>query len=80
MSILGFIIGVLTGLGLTLSIFPLLGWLNWLNIPVAIIGLILSIIGTSKGKHRFFGIAGIIINALIIIFGAIRLYLGGGII
>ncbi len=48
MSIAGFIIGILTGIGLTVSIIPFLGWLNWLNIPVAVIGLILSIVGVSK--------------------------------
>jgi hypothetical protein len=80
MSILGFIIGVLTGIGSTLSVIPLLGWLNWLNIPVAILGLILCIIGVSKGKNKGLGTAGIIINAIIIVFGIIRLVTGGGII
>lgn len=60
MSIAGFIIGILTGIGLTVSIIPFLGWLNWLNIPVAVIGLILSIVGVSKAQHKGLGIAGIL--------------------
>lgn len=80
MSILGFIIGILTGIGATLSLIPLLGWLNWLNIPVAVFGLIFSIIGVNKGKHKGIGTAGIVINAILIIYGIIRLIIGDGVI
>ncbi|HAS04207.1 MAG TPA: hypothetical protein DCR71_00305 [Dehalococcoidia bacterium] len=80
MSILGFIIGILTGIGATISLFPLLGWLNWLNIPVAIIGLVFSILGVNKGKNKGIGTVGIIINAILIVYGIIRLIIGGGFI
>jgi hypothetical protein len=80
MSILGFIIGILTGIGATVSLFPLLGWLNWLNIPVAIIGLVFSILGVNKGRNKGIGTAGIIINAILIVYGIIRLIIGGGFI
>ena len=80
MSILGFIIGILTGIGATLSLIPFLGWLNWLNIPVAVIGLIFSFIGVNKGKNKGIGTAGIVINAILIVYGIIRLALGGGFI
>ncbi len=80
MSILGFIIGILTGIGATVSLLPLLGWLNWLNIPVAVIGLVFSILGVNKGKNKGIGTAGIIINAILIVYGAIRLIIGGGFI
>jgi hypothetical protein len=80
MSIAGFITGILTGIGLTLSIIPFLGWLNWLNIPVAVLGLVLCIVGVSRRRHPFIGTAGIVINAVIILLGGIRLILGGGII
>ncbi|MDD3994943.1 MAG: hypothetical protein WCZ22_05750 [Dehalococcoidales bacterium] len=80
MSILGFIIGILTGIGATVSLLPLLGWLNWLNIPVAIIGLVFSILGVNKGRNKGIGTAGIIINAILIVYGIIRLIIGGGFI
>jgi hypothetical protein len=80
MSIFGFIIGILTGIGATISLLPLLGWLNWLNIPVAVIGLIFSIIGVNKGKNKGLGTAGIIINGILIVYGIIRLIMGGGFI
>lgn len=80
MSIFGFIIGILTGIGATISLLPLLGWLNWLNIPVAVIGLIFSIIGVNKGKNKGLGTAGIVINVILIVYGIIRLIMGGGFI
>lgn len=80
MSIVGFIIGILTGIGATISIVPLLGWLNWFNIPVAVLGLILCIVGVNKGKNKGIGTAGIVINAILIIYGIIRLASTGGFI
>jgi hypothetical protein len=80
MSIVGFIIGILTGIGSTLSVIPFLGWLNWLNVPVAGLGLILCIVGVSKGKNKGLGTAGIVINAVLVVFGIVRLATGGGIV
>jgi hypothetical protein len=79
-SIVGFIIGILTGIGSTLSVIPFLGWLNWLNVPVAGLGLILCIVGVSKGKNKGLGTAGIVINAVLVVFGIVRLATGGGIV
>lgn len=70
MKTIGMIFGVLAALGMLLAFIPLLGWLNWLNIPFAILGLIFSAIGKSKG--------GVILCVCAIVFGGIRLILGGG--
>ena len=72
MKFLGRFLGILAALGMLLAFIPFLGWLNWLNIPFALIGLIFSIIGKSRG--------GIILCVLAMIFGLLRLILGGGII
>ncbi|MBK6504753.1 MAG: hypothetical protein IPG02_03600 [Ignavibacteria bacterium] len=69
---MGLILGILSALGMLLAFIPLLGWLNWINIPFAIIGLIFSVISKSKG--------GTVLCIVAIIFGMIRLALGGGII
>ena len=45
MSVIGFIFAMLSALVLLLTIIPLLGWINWLNIPFAFLGLIFSAIG-----------------------------------
>jgi hypothetical protein len=72
MQTIGRIFGILALIGMVIGMIPLFGWLNWLNIPLAIIGLLLSIIGKSKG--------GIIICVVAIFFGLLRLMLGGGIL
>ncbi|NLL90675.1 MAG: hypothetical protein GX226_06235 [Dehalococcoidales bacterium] len=51
-----------------------------MNIPVAVFGLIFSIIGVNKGKHKGIGTAGIVINAILIVYGIIRLIIGDGVI
>ncbi len=72
MKTLGLILGILAALGMLLAFIPLLGWLNWLNIPFAILGLIFSVIGKSRG--------GTILCIVAILFGMLRLALGGGIL
>ncbi len=63
------------GLALILSLIafvPLLGWANWLIIPVAVIGAALGMAGR--------GTAGRNLNLFVIIVGIVRLMLGGGIL
>lgn len=72
MKTFGRIFGILAICGMLFGMIPLLGWLNWFNIPLAIIGLLVSILGKSKG--------GIIICVVAIFFGLLRLMLGGGIL
>jgi len=71
MKTLGLILGIFVAIGMMLAFIPLLGWLNWLNIPFAILGLIFSSIGNSQGGKVLCGVA--------IVLGILRLILGGGI-
>jgi hypothetical protein len=80
MSVVGFIFGIISIFGLLLGLIPLLGWFNWLNIPFAILGLVFSVVGTSQGRNRSLGVAGIILCSGAILVGILRLILGGGII
>ncbi|MGB3949344.1 MAG: hypothetical protein WBM13_15265 [Bacteroidia bacterium] len=73
MSIIGKILGILAAIIMLLGLIPLLGWLNWLSIPIAIIGLIFSAIGKENNS-------GLKINGIVILFGILRLIFGGGII
>jgi len=72
MKTLGRIFGVLSILGMLLAFIPLLGWLNWFIIPLAVIGLLFSLGGKSKG--------GTVLCVVAILFGIVRLVLGGGIL
>jgi hypothetical protein len=81
MQIISFIFGLLAIAGAFVAVFPLLGWVNWLNIPFAIVGLILGLIAiTAARDYRGFGIAGVILCTLAIIFGALKLKACGGFI
>lgn len=54
------------------AFLPLLGWLNWLIIPLAVVGAAVGVISR--------GTAGRNLNLLVIVIGVVRLILGGGIL
>jgi len=79
MQVLGMIWGIFAIIGMFIALIPLLGWMNWANIPFATVGLIISIIGVVMAKGgKSKGITGIVLCAIAIIWGAIRLKIGGG--
>lgn len=82
MGTISLIWGILAILGLGVAFVPCLGSLNWLNIPFAIVGLVISIIAAAQAQPGGKGsaAAGIVLNSLAIFFGAIRLLLGGGVV
>ena len=78
-SIIGFIWGIFSFIGMCVALIPLLGWFNWFNIPFAAVGVILSIFGFARHRSKL-GIGGILLGSLAIIVGLFRLALGGGIL
>jgi hypothetical protein len=81
MQLIGFILGVVSLIGWGIALIPFLGWLNWLFIPVAVVGLIFSTIGIIRPLFgRGLGIAGIVLCLIVIVLGAMRLNIGCGII
>jgi len=80
-SILGFVLSLLAVVFLIIGLIPLLGWLNWItSLPTAVISMVFSLIGASRGLLRGLGIAGATISGAVIIFALFRLFLGGGIL
>lgn len=75
------ILGILAICGMLLGFIPCLGSFNWINIPFASIGLIISIFAYIKedGLPKNNALAGIIMCAAAAFFGFIRLVIGGGI-
>jgi hypothetical protein len=82
MQTLSLIWGILAMLGLLVAFFPCLGALNWLNIPFAIVGLIVSAVamGNARPGEQGTAKAGLILCAIATILGVIRLMMGGGIL
>lgn len=84
MQVASLIFGILSVIGMLVAFFPCLGALNWLNIPFAVVGLIVSAVANSshalpremKGNSRI----GIILCSVAIVFGIMRLVLGGGLL
>jgi hypothetical protein len=82
MQILSLIWGILAILGMIVGFFPCLGALNWINIPFSGIGIIISCIAMSSAgvKPKGSSIAGLICCIVALLFGLIRLVLGGGVV
>ena len=71
LNIISIIIGAVALLLGVVAFMPLLGWMNWLVIPIAIVGLGVGVVS----KRR----SGTNLNIAVIIVCALRLMLGGGI-
>jgi hypothetical protein len=71
-NIASLIIGFVALILALVAFLPLLGWANWLIIPLAIIGAGVGMISR--------GTAGRNLNLFVIVVGIVRLMLGGGIL
>ena len=72
LNLVSLIIGFVALVCAAVAFLPLLGWANWLIIPLAVVG---AGIGAMSG-----GKAGRNLNLFVIVVGILRLMLGGGII
>jgi len=70
-NIVSLIIGAVALLCAMIAFLPLLGWLNWLIIPLALIGAGVGVISKSNSGRN--------LNLFVIVVGIVRLMLGGGI-
>ena len=72
LNLVSLIIGFVALICAAVAFLPLLGWANWLIIPLAVIGA--GIGALSQGT------AGRNLNLFVIVVGVLRLMLGGGIL
>jgi len=72
LNIASIVIGIVAFLGALVAFLPLLGWANWLLIPVALVGLVLGVMSKSTAGRN--------LNIVVLVVCALRLMLGGGII
>ena len=71
-NLVSLIIGAVALVLALVAFLPLLGWANWLIIPLAVIGAAIGMV--SRGS------AGRNLNLFVIVIGVVRLMLGGGIL
>jgi hypothetical protein len=80
MGILSIVWGIFALIGCIVAATPCLGSLNWINIPFAVIGVIFGAVAMSKAETHNQGLAGLIMGILAVVWGSIRLVLGGGVL
>ncbi|SNS27516.1 hypothetical protein [Sphingopyxis indica] len=72
LNILSIFIGLIALILAIPAFIPLLGWANWIIIPIAIVGLALGAMSSSNAGRN--------LNIVVIAIGVVRLMLGGGLI
>lgn len=71
LNFVSLIIGIVALLCAVIAFIPLLGWANWLIVPLALIG---AGVGAASQSN-----AGRNLNLFVVVVGVLRLMLGGGI-
>ena len=71
-NLLSILVGLVTLAFGLVAFIPLLGWLNWLVLPIGIVGLVLGMLSSGKAGRN--------LNAVLLVIFTLRLMLGGGII
>lgn len=72
LNFVSLIIGIVALICAAIAFIPLLGWANWLIIPLAVLGAGVGQVSGSNGGRN--------LNLFVIVVGIVRLMLGGGII
>ena len=71
LNILSFLFGIVSLVIVIPATLPLLGALNWLALPLIVIGIIMGQLSSSNSGRNF--------NLIVLLVAVIRLSLGGGI-
>ena len=72
LNLLSILVGLVALLLAIPSTIPLLGWGNWLVLPIAVIGVGIGALSSSNGGRNF--------CLIVFLIAVVRLMLGGGII
>jgi len=72
LNLVSLIIGAVALVLALVAFLPLLGWANWLIIPLAMIGAAVGMASRSTAGRN--------LNLFVILIGVVRLMLGGGIL
>ena len=72
MNAISALIGIVAFFAALVAFIPLLGWLNWLVIPVVAVGLVVGLLSDKTTGRN--------INLAVLVIAMFRLFLGGGIL
>ena len=78
MQMLALVWGLLAILGFGIAFIPCLGSLNWINIPFALIGVVISWLARNSARPGAQGVAttALILNLIAVVIGFLRLKAG----
>jgi thiamine transporter ThiT len=81
MAVIGLVWGILAFVGMIVAFTPCLGSLNWIIIPFAAIGVIISSFALGKRSYtsRNLAVTAVALNVIALFLAIIRLFIGGGI-
>jgi hypothetical protein len=71
-NILSIFIGIVALIAALVGFIPLLGWLNWFILPIAVIGLVLGLLSKNNNGRN--------VNLVVLAIAIFRLSVGGGIL
>ncbi len=71
LNVLAYLIGLVSLVIVIPAQIPLLGWANWIALPVIVIGIVIGALSSSNGGRNF--------CLVVLLIAAVRLMLGGGI-
>lgn len=72
LNILAYLVGLVSLVIVIPAQIPLLGWANWLALPLIVVGVILGALSSKDGGRNF--------CLVVLLIAAVRLTLGGGVI
>jgi hypothetical protein len=72
MNLISIIFGSVALVLALVGIFPLIGWLNWIALPLSVIGLVFGIFAKVK--------TGMQLNLVVFVLSIFRLLIGGGLL
>lgn len=72
LNAIAFIIGLVSLVIVIPAQIPLLGWANWLALPLIVMGIIIGALSSKDGGRNF--------CLIVLLIAAVRLMLGGGLI
>lgn len=70
LNILAFLIGLISLVIAIPAQIPLLGWANWVALPVIVVGIIFGALSSKNGGRNF--------CLVVLLIASVRLMLGGG--
>lgn len=65
------VVGIVALIGAAVGFLPFLGWLNWLVIPLGVVGLAVGLLASNRAGRN--------LNLLVLIVASVRLMIGGGV-